>query len=80
MLLRYLKILDTGLKITLLNYQNNYIGSSSTTSKTAKSFDILVTNLSVLYNYCNSSTRLFADLYLAKHLDIPTKKGPFQVW
>jgi len=39
-------------------------------SNVAKSFDILVTSLRVLYNYFDSSTKLFLDLYLAKFLYI----------
>ena len=35
----------------------------------AKSFDILITNWSVLYNYFDDSTKLFLNLYLIKFLD-----------
>jgi len=38
-------------------------------SNAPKNFDILATSSSVLYNYFNSSTKLFSDLYLAKFLD-----------
>jgi len=39
-------------------------------SNAAKNFDILGTNLSVLHNYFDSSTKL---LYLAKILDLSAK-------
>jgi len=43
-------------------------------SNAAKSFNILITtNLSVLYNYFNNSTKLFSDLYLAKFFNASTK-------
>jgi len=43
-------------------------------SNAAKSFNILITtNLSVLYNYFNNSTKLFSDLYLAKFFNALTK-------
>jgi len=55
-------------------YENNYIGhSASITSKVIKSFDILLTSLSVLYKYSEDSTKLFADLYLAKFLNASVK-------
>jgi len=42
----------------LLNHQNNLVGTSKIMSNAAKNFDILTTNLSVLHNYFNSSTKL----------------------
>jgi len=39
----------------------------------SKNFDILATNLSVLYNYFDSSIKLFSDLHLAKFLDTSAK-------
>jgi len=47
----------------ILEYQNNYVGRISMMSIAAKSFNILVTNLSVLHNYFASQTKLFSDLY-----------------
>jgi len=42
----------------------------------AKSFNILsVANLNVLYNYFDSSTKLFSDLCLDKFLDISAKRS-----
>ena len=52
--------------------ENNFIGSSkyiedsSMMSNAAKCFDILATNLSILYNYFDSLTELFSDLCLTK--------------
>jgi len=40
-------------------------------SNAVKSF--ISTNLSVLHNYCDSSTELFSDLYLAKFLHTSAK-------
>jgi len=40
-------LLDTDLKIILLDYQNNFLETLKITSNAAKIFDILVTNLSV---------------------------------
>jgi len=51
---------------------NNYIENSNLNNAT-KNFDILTTN--VLYNYFDSLTKLFSDLYLAKFLD--TSANPF---
>jgi len=43
-------LLDTDLKIILLGYQNNFIGTLKIMSN-VKNFDILATGLSVLHNY-----------------------------
>jgi len=42
-------------------------------SNTAKKFDVLATSLSVLYNYFNSSTNFFSNLYPVKILDLLAK-------
>jgi len=49
-LLKYLK-LELDLKIIILDHQNNYVGNSSIMSNAAKSFDILITTLSVLHYF-----------------------------
>jgi len=46
----------------LLDYHNNYIGISNIMSNSIKSFDVLTTSLSVLYNYFNDPTKLFSDV------------------
>jgi len=35
-------------------------------SNAGKNFDILTTSLNILYNYFDSSIKLFSDLYLTK--------------
>jgi len=50
-------LLDTDLKIILLDHQNDFVGTLKTMSN-AKHFDIPATSLSVLHNYFNSSTKL----------------------
>jgi len=55
----------------LLDYQNNIEHSNIKSNVT--SFDILATNLSVLYNYFDGLTKLFLNLYLVKFLDILVK-------
>jgi len=61
-LLRNLKFCldtDTDLKIILLDHRDNFVGTTKIMSNAAKNFNILATNnLSVLYNYFNSSTKL----------------------
>jgi len=52
-------LLDIDLKIILLDYQNNFVGTLKTISNAATNFDILATGLSVLRNYFDSSTKLF---------------------
>jgi len=57
-------LLDTDLKIILLDHQNNFVGILKIMSD-ANNFDILATNLKVLQlvtnssNYFDSSTKLF---------------------
>jgi len=51
-------LLDTDLKIILLDHQNNFVGTLKTINNGAKNFDILIISLSVLYNYFDSSTKL----------------------
>jgi len=41
-------LLDTDLKIILLDHQNNFVGTLKIMSNAAKNFDILATSLSVL--------------------------------
>jgi len=50
-------LLDINLKIILLDHQN-FVGTLKIMSNTAKNFDILAINLSVLHNYFDSSTKL----------------------
>jgi len=45
-------------KIILLDHQNNFVGTLKIINNAAKSFDILATDLSVLHNYFDSSTKL----------------------
>jgi len=52
-------LLDTNLKIILLNYQNNFVGILKIMSKAAKNFDILAIALSVLHNYLHNSTKFY---------------------
>jgi len=49
--------------------QNNYVRNSN---NAAKNFDIPET--SVLHNHFNSPTKLFSNLYVAKFLDISSKR------
>jgi len=51
-------LLDTGMKIILLDHQNNFVGALKIMSNAAKNFVILATSLSVLHNYFDSSTKL----------------------
>jgi len=50
-------LLDTDLKIILLDHQNDFVGTLKTMSN-AKNVDILAISLSVLHNYFDSSTKL----------------------
>jgi len=52
-------LLDTDLKIILLEHQNNFVRTLKIISNAVKNFDILATNSSVLHNYFDSSTKLF---------------------
>jgi len=59
-------LLDTNLKIILLDHQNNFVETLKIINF-AKNFNILATGLSVLYYYFDSSTKLlFYSLYPAK--------------
>jgi len=51
------------MKITLLN-QDNYVENSNMINNAARNFDILTTNLDILYNYFDNSLKLFSDPYL----------------
>jgi len=51
-------LLDTDLKIILLNHQNDFVRILKVMSNAAKNVDILATGLSVLHNYLNSLTKL----------------------
>jgi len=51
-------LLNIDPKTTLLNHQNNSVGILKIMNNDAKNFDILATNLSVLYNYFDSSKKL----------------------
>jgi len=51
-------LLDTDLKIILLDHQNNFVGILKIMSDAAKNFDILTTSLNILHNYFDSSTKL----------------------
>jgi len=51
-------LLDTDLKIILLDHQNNFIGALKIISNVAKNFDILATSFSILHNYFDNSTKL----------------------
>jgi len=51
-------LLDTDLKIILLDHQNNFVGTLKIMNNAAKSFDILAISLSILHNYFDKSTKL----------------------
>jgi len=51
-------LLDTDLKIILLGHQNNFVGILKIMSNAAQKFDMLATDLRVLHNYFDSSTKL----------------------
>jgi len=55
---RFKILLNTDLKIILLDCQNNFVGTLKIMSNAAKNFDVLATSLSVVHNYFNSSTKL----------------------
>jgi len=71
---RFKILLNTDLKIILLDHQNIFVGTLKIISNVAKNFDILTTNLSVLHNYFDQQNN-FSDSYRAKILD-PSMK-PF---
>jgi len=52
-------LLDTDLKIILLNYQNNFVGTLKIMSNAVKIFYILTTSLNVLHNFASSTKLLF---------------------
>jgi len=51
-------LLDTDLKIILLDYQNNFVKILKVMSNVAQNFDIPAANFSVLHNYFDSATKL----------------------
>jgi len=51
-------LLDTDLKIILLNHQNDFVGALKVMSNAAKNVGILATGSSALHNYLNSLTKL----------------------
>jgi len=65
-------LLDTDLKIILLDHQNNFLGTLKIRSNIAKNSDILATSLSILHKYFDQQNH-FSDLYPAKILDLSIK-------
>jgi len=61
-------LLDTDLKIILLNHQNNFVEILKIMNNAVKNFDILA-SLNVLHNYFDSSIKLLT----AKILDLLAK-------
>jgi len=57
-------LLDTDLKIILLDHQNNFVDTLKIINNAAKNFDILTINLNVLHNYYDSSTKLLFCIYI----------------
>jgi len=55
-------LLDTDLKIILLNHQNNFVGTLKIISNAAKNFDILAISFSVPHNYLVVQQNYFSDL------------------
>jgi len=51
-------LLNTDLKIILLDYQNNFVETLKIMNNAAKNFDILATNLSISHNYFDSSNKI----------------------
>jgi len=51
-------LLNTDLKIILLDHQNNFVETLKIMSNSAKNFDILATGLCVLHNYFDSSNKI----------------------
>ena len=71
-------MLDTDLKIILLDHHNNFFREPERDDNAAISFKVPATSLrhlSVLHNYniLVVQTELFSDLYLAELLDISVK-------
>jgi len=64
-------LLDTDLKIILLDNQNHFVEISKIISNATKNFDILATSLNILYNYFDEfQQNYFSDPYSAKILDL----------
>jgi len=57
-------LLDTDLKIILLDHQNNFVRILKAMNNIAKSFDILAISLSVLHNYFDSSNKITFLIYI----------------
>jgi len=56
-------LLDTNLKIILLNHQNNFVKTLKIISDVAKNFDILTTNLSSTQLFYIVQQNYFFDLW-----------------
>jgi len=74
-------VLDTDLKIILLDHHNNFFREPERDDNAAISFKVPATSLrhlSVLHNYniLVVQTELFSDLYLVELLDISVKPFP----
>jgi len=70
---RFKILLDTDLKIILLAYQNNFVGTLKIMINAAKNFDFSNFSFSVLHsNYFNSLRKLLFFLY-SKILDLSAK-------
>jgi len=67
-------LLNTELKIILLDYQNNFVETLKISSNAEKNFDVLI-GLNVLptYNYSDRLKNYFSGLYSAKILDLSAK-------
>jgi len=52
-------LLDTDLKMILLDHQNNFVRTLKIMSNAAKNFDFLATGLSLLHDYFDNSKLLF---------------------
>jgi len=70
-------LLDTNLKIILLDYQNNFVGTLKIMSNAAKHFNILTG--SVLQYYFDRSQNYFFYLYSVKILNLSAKTVFFYV-
>jgi len=66
-------LLDTDLKIILLNSIKIIIGRSSGSLEIFKMFCNIAHRANFLHNYFDEPTKLFSDLYSAKFLDILAK-------
>jgi len=65
-------LLDTDLKIILLDHQNNFLGILKIRSNIAKNSDILATSSSILHKYFDQQNQ-FSDLYPVKILNFSIK-------